>query len=96
MKWNISGDNHRDPFEVLCVIVDEKKLEKMEIRLSSDQNCLYYMLLTESGGEEYSGITHTTQRLEEKLWQWYKVNIKMEKGKTKPGNVIFPSAMSYR
>ena len=28
MKWNISGDNHRDPFEVLCVIVDEKKTGK--------------------------------------------------------------------
>ena len=68
----------------------------METRLSSDQNCQYNMLLTESGGQEYSGITHTTPRLEEKLWQWYKVKIKIEKGKTKRGNVIFSSAMSYK
>ena len=51
------------------MIVDEKKLENMEIRLSSDVNYQYNMLLNEIGGQDYSGITHTTQRLEEKLRQ---------------------------
>ena len=39
----------------------------MEIRLSSDLNYQYNMLLIEIGGQEYSGRTHTTQRLKEKL-----------------------------
>ena len=39
----------------------------MEIRLSSDLNYQYNMLLTEIGGQEYSGRTYTTQRLKEKL-----------------------------
>lgn len=67
IKWHISRENHRDPFEALYVIVDEKKMENMEIRLSSDLNYQYNMLLTEIGGQEYSGRTHTTQRLKEKL-----------------------------
>ena len=96
MKWHISRENHCDAFEALCVIVDEKSLENMEIFLSSDLNYQYNMVLTEIGGQEYSGITpHATQRLEEKLRQWYKGKIKIEKGKTKRGNVIFSSAMSY-
>ena len=51
--------------------------------------------MTEIGGEKHSGITHATERLEEKLRQWYKGKIKIEKGKTMRGNVIFSSAMSY-
>ena len=51
--------------------------------------------MTETSGRQYSGITHTTQRLEEKLRQWYKGKIKIEKSKTKRRNVIFSSAMSY-
>ena len=47
------------------------------------------MLLNEIGGQDYSGITHTTQRLEEKLRQQYKRKIKIEKDKTNRGNVIF-------
>ena len=67
----------------------------MDIRLLSNLNCQYNMLLTEIGGHQYNRITHTTQRLEEKLRRWYKGKIKIEKGKTKHGNVIFSSAMSY-
>ena len=77
------------------MIVDENFLEYKEIRLSSDLNYQYNILLTEIGGQENSGITHTTERLEEKLRKWYKGKIKIEKGKTMRGNVIFSSAMSY-
>ena len=77
------------------MIVDENFLEYKEIRLSSDLNYQYNILLTEIGGQENSGITHTTERLEEKLRKWYKGKIKIEKGKTMSGNVIFSSAMSY-
>ena len=95
MKWHISRENHRDALEALCIIVDEKILENMKICLSSDLNDQYDMLLTEIGGQEHSGITHITQRLEEKLRHWYKGKIKIEKCKTKHRNVIFSSAMTY-
>ena len=95
IKWHISRKNHCDTFEALCVIVDENFLEYKEIRLSSDLNYQYNILLTEIGGQENSGITHITERLEEKLRKWYKGKIKIEKGKTMRGNVIFSSAMSY-
>ena len=42
----------------------------MEIRLSSDLDYQYNILLTEISGQEHNGITHTTERLEEKLRQW--------------------------
>ena len=51
--------------------------------------------LQEYSAQKYSGITHTTQGLEEKLRKWYKGKIKIEKDITKLGNVIFSSAMSY-
>ena len=47
------------------------------------------MLLNEIGGQDYSGITHTIQRLEGKLRQQYERKIKIEKDKTNRGNVIF-------
>ena len=47
------------------------------------------MLLTEIGGQEYSGITYTTQRLEERLRQWHKGKIKIETGKTKVWECYF-------
>ena len=81
---------------MLCVKVDEKILENMKVRLPSDLNYQYNMFLTEIGWQEYSGITHKTQRLEEKLRQWYKGKIKIGKVKRKCGNVIFSSAMSYK
>ena len=77
------------------MIVDQNFFEYKEIRLSSDLNYQYNILLTEIGGQENSGITHITERLEEKLRKWYKGKIKIEKGKTMRGNVIFSSAMSY-
>ena len=52
--------------------------------------------MTEIGAQEHNGIIHTTQRLEEKLIQWYKGKMKIEKGKTNRGNVTFSSAMSYK
>ena len=44
MKWHISRENHRDVFEGLYVIVDEKILKNMEIRLSLGLNYHYNML----------------------------------------------------
>ena len=53
------------------------------------------MLLNEISVQVYSGIIHTAQRLEEKLRLWYKGKIKIENRRTKCGNVISSSAMSY-
>ena len=44
MKWHINRENHRDVFEGLHVIVDEKILKNMEIRLSLGLNYHYNML----------------------------------------------------
>ena len=60
-----------------------------EIRLSSDLNYQYNILPSEIGGQKYSGTTHTTQRLEEELRQWYKVKIKIEKRKNEAWKCYF-------
>ena len=49
------------------------------------------MLLSEIGGVDYHDSESSTQKLECKLLQHYKEKRKIEKGKTKRGNLVFSS-----
>ena len=52
------------------------------------------MLLSEIGGVDYHDSESSTQKLECKLLQHYKEKRKIEKGKTKRGNLVFSSEIS--
>lgn len=88
--WHKSTDSHTDAFTSICDIVEDSILVKKEVVLTADLMHQYNHLLTED--YQYT----TTQDLERKLSKKYKDKIRIQRGKTRKGNLLFASEISVK
>lgn len=93
-SWHISRDLHCKTFEGICCLIDENVLSKRQVILLSHLNRQYQMLLAEYGGEDFEDVWSNPTRLEKKLLQHYKKQIKVIKGKTGRGSLVVSSEIS--
>lgn len=93
-SWHVSRELHCKAFGAICCLINENVLEEKEVVLLSDLNSQYKMLLAEIGGEDYEDVESNSTKLKKKLVQHYKKRIKIIKGKTRRGNLVFSSEIS--
>ena len=93
-EWHISREIHAHSFESLCSFIDESVIENKNVHATSEVNNIYLSILADKMSCNVDNITSTTQKLEEKLISKYKDRIKIMKGKTKRGSIIFSSEMN--
>ena len=68
-------------------------MEKKEVHLLVDINSYYLALLQDTVDTDLKHVTSSAQKLEAKILKCYPEKIKIEKGKTRRGNIVFSSLL---
>ena len=68
-------------------------MEKKDVHLLVDINSYYLVLFQDTVDTDLKHITSSAQKLEEKIWKCYPEKIKIEKGKTRRGNIVLSSSL---
>ena len=68
--------------------------KKKEVHLLVDCNSYYLALLQDTVDTDLKHVTSSAQKLEAKILKCFPEKIKIEKGKTRRGNIVFSSSLS--
>ena len=92
--WHQSRRIHEEAFQILCLFIEEDIIATHEIHLIADVNSYYKTILAEKFEQRSDEIFYTAQKLEEKLKKHFGERIKVIKGRTKRGSLLFSSALT--
>lgn len=92
--WQQERDVHTQAFDALACYIEETIIANSVVHLLTDVNDQYCALLHEIGGDNFKDATPSVQKLEEKILKRFPHRIRIEKGKTKRGNIIYNSKLT--
>ena len=92
--WHKERKAHAEAFNALKIYIEDRILEKKEVHLLFDINSYYLALLQDTVDTDLKHITSSAQKLEAKILKCYPEKIKIEKGKTRRGNIALSSSLS--
>ena len=93
--WHKERKAHAEAFNALKIYTEDRILEKKEVNLLLDISSYYLALLQNTVDTALKHITSSAQKLEVKKKQknCYPEKTKIEKGKTRRGNIVFSSSL---
>ena len=93
--WHISRQVHAKAFKAICWFTDNVIIKEKKVYKVNDLNNHYQKNLYELGGSKLEDPFSSAQKLEKKIKDFYGNKMKIQKGKTQKGNIIFSSSWSY-
>ena len=92
--WHKERKAQAEAFNALKIYIEDRILEKKEVHLLVDINSYYLALLQDTVDTDLKHVTSSAQKLEAKILKCYPEKIKIEKGKTRRGNIALSSSLS--
>ena len=94
--WHQERDSNNKAFATLKLYIQENIIENGEVHLLVDINNYYQVILNELSGDDSRQVLSAAHKLEKKLLKEYTDKPKIEKGKTRRGNIVFSSLMTTK
>ena len=93
--WHFSRQVYTEAFKIICCFIDSAIIKEKEVHKFNDLNNHYQQILYELGGLKLEDPFSSAHKLEKKIKDFYGDKIIIQKGKTKKGNIIFSSSLSF-
>ena len=92
--WHQERDVHATAFGVIISYIEDTIIRNKMVLQLTDVNNHYQLLVRDIGGEDYQDAMTAVHNMEVQIGKHFGNRIKIEKGKTKRGNMIYSSALT--
>ena len=92
--WHIAGTSHNKSFDSLKEIIQKSVIDANEVQFLNDLNNHYIAIFRENACDGFPDISHSVQKLEEKIKNAFGDSVAISTGRTRRGNIIYDASLS--